>query len=96
MLYPDRDGIKAWAKKAEALDYKLITTDTRAVTQWWTEEDGPKADIADVVLRLINNRTPQTPEELAREWQETSDGFRQACQQFKLKPNGKDQPQAEG
>lgn len=96
VLYPDRDGIKAWAKKADALEYKLVTTDTRAVTQWWTEEDGPKADIADVVLRLINNRTPQTPEELAREWQASSDGFRQACQRFKLKPHGKDQPQAEG
>ena len=101
VLYPDRDGIELWNKKAEALDYKLITTDTRAVTQWWTEADGPKADIADVVVRLINNRTPQTPEELAHEWQETSDGFRQACQQFKLSPttsprDGKEETQTEG
>ena len=101
VLYPDRDGIELWNKKAEALDYKLITTDTRAVTQWWTEADGPKADIADVVLRLINNRTPQMPEELAREWQETNDGFRQACQRFKLSPttspqDGKEETQTEG
>ena len=53
ILYPDRDGIEAWTKRARELNYDRVTIDTRAVTKWWKPEDGPKADIADVVLRII-------------------------------------------
>ena len=53
ILYPDRDGIEAWKKRARELNYDRVTIDTRAVTKWWRESDGPKADIADVVLRII-------------------------------------------
>jgi len=53
ILYPDRDGIEAWTKRARELNYDRVTIDTRAVTKWWRPEDGPKADIADVVLRII-------------------------------------------
>lgn len=55
VLYPDRDAIDKWREKAEALNYDRITIDTRAVTEWWKPEDGPKADIADVVIRCINS-----------------------------------------
>ena len=53
ILYPDRDGIDAWTQKARALNYDRVTIDTRAVTKWWRPEDGEKADIADVVVRMI-------------------------------------------
>ena len=53
ILYPDRDGIEAWTNKAADLDYDRVTIDTRAVTKWWRPEDGEKADIADVVMRII-------------------------------------------
>lgn len=56
VLYPDRDGIDKWRSKASAIGYDLLTVDTTPVTQWWSERDGPKADIADVVLRHINAR----------------------------------------
>lgn len=55
VLYPDRDGIDAWRQKARELKYDRIAVDVRAVTEWWKPEDGPKADIADVVVRMINN-----------------------------------------
>ena len=58
ILYPDRDGIEKWRQKAEALHYDRLTIDVRPVTEWWTEEDGNKADIADVVLRFVRNRKP--------------------------------------
>ena len=58
ILYPDRDGIEAWRQKAEQLHYDRVTVDTTPVTQWWRPEDGEKADIADVVIRILNERQP--------------------------------------
>ena len=58
ILYPDRDGIEAWRQKAEQLHYDHVTIDTTPVTQWWRPEDGEKADIADVVIRILNERHP--------------------------------------
>ena len=55
ILYPDRDGIKKWQQKAEQLHYDRLTIDTTPVTKWWKPQDGEKADIADVVIRSIND-----------------------------------------
>ena len=60
VLYPDRDGIEKWKIKAEQLHYDRLTIDTTPVTDWWRPEDGEKADIADVVVRMINNSRPLT------------------------------------
>ena len=42
------------------MHYDRVTIDTTIVTKWWQPEDGPKADIADVVVRMINNAKPIT------------------------------------
>lgn len=60
ILYPDRDGIEKWRIKAEQLHYDRVTLDTTPVTKWWKPEDGEKADIADVVIRMINESKPLT------------------------------------
>jgi len=60
ILYPDRDGIEKWRIKAEQLHYDRLTIDTTPVTKWWKPEDGEKADIADVVIRMVNNSKPMT------------------------------------
>ena len=60
ILYPDRDGIKKWQQKAEQLHYDRLTVDARPVTEWWKPQDGDKADIADVVIRMINESQPLT------------------------------------
>lgn len=63
ILYPDRDGIAKWKAKAENLHYDRVTADCKPVTEWWRPEDGEKADIADVVIRMINNsKTYKTAE----------------------------------
>ena len=54
ILYPDRDGIDRWRAKAENLHYDHVQVDVKPVTEWWRPEDGEKADIADVVIRMIN------------------------------------------
>ena len=66
ILYPDRDGVEEWRKKMESLYYPMVSIDDQPVTKWWRECDGPKADIADVVVRMLNNAppTPKTIEEV--------------------------------
>lgn len=58
VLYPDRDGISQWKQKADGLHYDRVTVDVRPVTEWWTEADNPKADIADIVVRHLNEARP--------------------------------------
>ena len=58
VLYPDRDGIAKWKAKAKQIGYDQIYVDTDPVLKWWRPEDGDKADIADVVVRILNERKP--------------------------------------
>ena len=57
ILYPDRDGIDKWRVKCEQMHYPNMAVDCIPVQKWWNPEDGEKADIADVVIRIINNST---------------------------------------
>ena len=56
VIYPDRDGIAKWKAKAKQIGYDRIHVDTDPVLKWWRECDGDKADIADVVVRMLNER----------------------------------------
>ena len=60
ILYPDRDGIEKWQQKAEQMHYSHICVDTEPVTKWWKPEDGEKADIGDVVVRILNQSAEMT------------------------------------
>ena len=61
ILYPDRDAIDRWKVKAEELHYDKVLVDTAPVTKWWKPEDGEKADIADVVIRMTIENANQPP-----------------------------------
>ncbi len=67
VLYPDRDGIAKWKAKAKQIGYDQIHVDTDPVLKWWRPEDGDKADIADVVVRILNERKPMTSIEEVKE-----------------------------
>lgn len=58
VLYPDRDGIDRWRAKAENLRYDRLHINAEPVLKWWREGDGEKADVADVVVRIINEASP--------------------------------------
>lgn len=53
ILYPDRDAIDRWRAKQENLRYDRMAINVQAVKQWWKPVDGDKADIADIVVRMI-------------------------------------------
>ena len=57
ILYPDRDAVTEWRAKAENLHYDRVTVNVQAVNDWWQPQDGEKADIADVVVRMLMNHS---------------------------------------
>lgn len=58
VLYPDRDGIDRWRAKGENLRYDRLHINVEPVLKWWRDGDGEKADVADVVVRIINEASP--------------------------------------
>ena len=60
VLFPDRDGVDKWRVKAKQLGYRKLVMDCLPVQKWWKSQDGDKADIADVVVRILNERKPLT------------------------------------
>ena len=55
VVYPDKDGSKAWADRTLALiketGYKKLKVNPTIISNRWRPEDGPKADIADIAIR---------------------------------------------
>lgn len=54
VCYPDKDGVKDWKKRVEAIGYRNITVDTRFMDYYWKPCDGDKADIADLLVRWLH------------------------------------------
>lgn len=65
ILYPDHDGIDRWQQQADYINYNNLYVNTEPVTKWWKPEDGEKADIADVVLRMIGCDEVKVPRPLS-------------------------------
>lgn len=64
VLYPDRDAVEAWRDTAQSIGYGRMTVNSDPVLKWWREGDGPKADIADVVLRMIDGSPDWQPKSI--------------------------------
>lgn len=60
VVFPDRDGIAEWTRRASAIDYP-IRVNADIVTKFWHPDDGAKADIADVVVNSIVRHAQSAP-----------------------------------
>ena len=54
-LHPDRDGEASWREKLSELSYELAYINTAVLTLNWKEQDGEKADVADVLIRMLDD-----------------------------------------
>lgn len=54
-LWPDKDGINDWQKLRDKLGSDKVQLYTRFFDACWTEEDGDKADIADIAIRMMRD-----------------------------------------
>ena len=55
-LWPDKDGIEDWQKFQEKCPNEHITLYTHFLEQNWQEQDGNKADAADIILRIMQSK----------------------------------------
>lgn len=52
-LWPDKDGREAWQTVADKLGYDRCRVYTHFFDTCWREEDGDKADVADIAIRMM-------------------------------------------
>ena len=52
-LWPDKDGVEGWNEVADKLGSPNVQVYTKFFDACWIEEDGPKADIADIAVRML-------------------------------------------
>lgn len=92
VLYPDHDGVERWQEAAKLINYPRLTLNTKPVTEWWTPEDGEKADIADIVIRMLREdkplrfRPPNPLRELMNDWGKQYPAFATLMEKFDLEP----------
>ena len=59
VVYPDKDGSQAWSERTYQLcketGYDKLKVNPTIVSNEWREEDGKKADIADITIRKMTN-----------------------------------------
>lgn len=85
ILYPDRDAIDEWVERMDAIEYKNMTLNTEPVKRWWIEKDGPKADIADIVLRMMDADKRSYKEEQLRDIMNRSNAVKMLVERLNLK-----------
>jgi hypothetical protein len=52
-LWPDKDGREAWQTVCDKLGYDHCRVYTNFFDTCWREEDGDKADVADIAIRMM-------------------------------------------
>ena len=52
VLYPDYDGYEEWTAAAKRIQYDRISVSNQ-VRKYWQPVDGEKADMADIMLRMV-------------------------------------------
>lgn len=50
-LWPDKDGLDDWKEKAKEILNDRVRITTKFIDENWIEDDGEKADVADIILR---------------------------------------------
>ena len=59
VVYPDKDGSRIWSERTYQLcketGYDKLKVNPTIVSNEWREEDGKKADIADITIRKMTN-----------------------------------------
>ena len=83
-LFPDRDGRPQWKDKLDTIDYKKLRYNDELVTKYWQEEDGEKADIADIIVRWVMQGKKR---DTMKDMMEKSEALRLLADKFNLKEN---------
>lgn len=66
-LWPDKDGIDKWQELKDRLGYDGMNVYTRFHETCWRMEDGPKADCADIIIRMMRHPEQKPVEPKAKQ-----------------------------
>ena len=80
VLWPDHDGIEKWTAIAAETGYKRMYVNTTYVKTLWEPEDGEKADVADVIIRMLG----KTEETILDKMCKTNDDINYLREKFNL------------
>lgn len=59
VLYPDKDGVERWRDQMRIIAYDRMKLSTYYLDNYWQPCDGPKADLGDIIVRMLTQ--PPTP-----------------------------------
>ena len=62
-LWPDKDGLTDWQQVADKLGSDKVHVYSQFLDTCWREEDGPKADCADITIRMMTTGDRPRPVE---------------------------------
>lgn len=63
IVYPDVDGLEEWTERVKLIGYERMSV-TKVVRQMYSPTlDSPKADIADILVRMLSQPRPPTQDE---------------------------------
>lgn len=79
-IWPDKDGVEKWKKKIGHLISDNFGIYTRFFDKYWIEEDGKKADMADINLRLLTR--PETINDVKLKEVSDDEKILLACQEW--------------
>ena len=71
-VWPDKDGVEKWKAKVGHLINDRFGIYTQFFDKYWIPEDGPKADLADINLRILTGGPVKEKTSLATENNEPS------------------------
>lgn len=84
-LHPDKDGVETWKSCMELLAYDKAYINTTIMSLAWKEQDGPKADLADVLVRVLDDkRRDRMTKKVAEVLPEVEPAARLLIDKFKL------------
>ena len=66
-LWPDKDGREAWQEVCDKLGYDHCRVYTHFFDTCWRDEDGDKADVADIAIRMMRTGDKPRPNERTHE-----------------------------
>lgn len=55
VLYPDHDGRADWEAKMKEIGYENMWINTATIDMYWKQQDGEKADFADILSRMMED-----------------------------------------
>ena len=80
-IWPDKDGVEKWREKVSHLLSDNVGITTKFLDDFWIEADGPKTDVADIILRLMTH--PETVSDRKVE-QTEEEKIIYACQEWSV------------